>query len=344
MAVQSAMEASLAPAQVVNILEAALMVAEGPLTSDQLFRLFMPGELDAEQGRSQIKEALTELANAYAERGVELIRVASGYRFQARQDYSPWVSRLWEEKPPRYTRALLETLAIIAYKQPVTRGDIEQIRGVGVSQNIMRTLLEREWIRAVGQKEVPGRPSIYGTTKEFLDYFSLSKLSELPPLDEIKALAEPLPTLPEPTADRSETAPSGDNAATAETDALSDEAGSVPAISDDVSDDADYVVADVSDDDAADEIDLEASLAVLSQEAAALNLQAKHVAAPAEEEVAEVVASKETVDPADREGTAAFFASDATDASDAGAAEVSNDCVSEEEAIVPDNAAPEDNA
>ena len=117
--------------------------------------------------------------------------MASGYRYQSRQELSAWVSRLWEEKPPRYTRALLETLALIAYKQPVTRGDIEQVRGVSVSQNIMRTLLERDWIRVVGQREAPGRPSMYGTTKAFLDYFDLAKLEDLPPLEEIKAMIEP---------------------------------------------------------------------------------------------------------------------------------------------------------
>ncbi|GIS19367.1 MAG: hypothetical protein CM15mP120_12830 [Pseudomonadota bacterium] len=120
------------------------------------------------------------------------MQVASGYRFQARQELSPWVSRLWDEKPPRYTRALLETLAIVVYKQPVSRGDIEQIRGVSVSQNIMRTLLEREWIKIVGQREAPGRPAIYGTTKAFLDYFGVRSLDQLPPLDEIRELVEPV--------------------------------------------------------------------------------------------------------------------------------------------------------
>ena len=124
-------------------------------------------------------------------RGVELKKVASGYRYQVRQSLSVWVRRLWDEKPPRYSRALLETLALIAYKQPVTRGDIEQVRGVSVGQNIMRTLIEREWIRVVGQREVPGRPSMYGTTRAFLDYFNLKSLDELPPLAEIRALIEP---------------------------------------------------------------------------------------------------------------------------------------------------------
>ncbi|MDA8868349.1 SMC-Scp complex subunit ScpB [Pseudomonadales bacterium] len=174
-----------------QIIEAALLAAEGPLTVENLFKLFADGELAEENGRKQIRDVLAALEEACGDRGVELIHVASGFRYQAKQELSAWVSRLWEEKPPRYTRALLETLALVAYKQPVTRGDIEQIRGVGVSQNIMRTLLERDWIRVVGQREAPGRPSLYGTTKTFLDYFNLNNLGQLPPLEEIRALIEP---------------------------------------------------------------------------------------------------------------------------------------------------------
>ena len=174
-----------------RIVEAALLASDGPLTIANLTHLFLPGELDEEHASQQIREALKALEQEAEHRGVELKRVASGFRYQVRQDLSEWVSRLWDEKPPRYTRALLETLALIAYQQPVTRGDIEQVRGVSVSQNIMRTLLERDWIRVVGQKEVPGRPSLYGTTKAFLDYFNLKSLDELPPLPEIRALIEP---------------------------------------------------------------------------------------------------------------------------------------------------------
>ena len=177
--------------KVAQIVEAALLAAEGPISVDGLYKLFLDGELGAEEGRKKIRQVLKDLQANEAERGIELVQVASGYRFQARQDLSPWVSRLWDEKPPRYTRALLETLAIVVYKQPVSRGDIEQIRGVGVSQNIMRTLLEREWIKIVGQREAPGRPAIYGTTKAFLDYFGVRSLDQLPPLDEIRALVEP---------------------------------------------------------------------------------------------------------------------------------------------------------
>ena len=174
-----------------RIVEAALLASDGPLTVANIAKLFAPGELDEEEGLKQIREALKTLEEEAEHRGVELKRVSSGYRYQVRQDLSEWVSRLWDEKPPRYTRALLETLALVAYKQPVTRGDIEQVRGVSVSQSIMRTLIERDWIRVVGQKEVPGRPSMYGTTKGFLDYFNLKSLDELPPLAEIRALIEP---------------------------------------------------------------------------------------------------------------------------------------------------------
>jgi len=175
-----------------QIVEAALMAADGPLTVSDLSKLFAHGELDSEEGRAQVRDTLKVLEAESEGRGYELKRVASGYRYQVRQELSEWISRLWEEKPPRYSRALLETLALIAYRQPVTRGDIEQVRGVSVSQNIMRTLLERGWIRAVGQREVPGKPSLYGTTRAFLDYFNLKSLDELPPLSEIQSLIEPL--------------------------------------------------------------------------------------------------------------------------------------------------------
>ncbi len=186
-------------AQIQRIIEAALLASDGPLTVANLTKLFGPGELDEENASKQVREALKVLQEDSSDRGVELKRVASGYRYQVRQELSEWVSRLWDEKPPRYTRALLETLALVAYKQPVTRGDIEQVRGVSVSQNIMRTLVERDWIRVVGQREVPGRPSLYGTTKTFLDYFNLQTLTELPPLAEIRALIEPALVVPDET-------------------------------------------------------------------------------------------------------------------------------------------------
>ena len=171
-----------------NIVEAALFCAEAPLSVDQLAGLFKETDLD----RQVLRDALQRLESEYRERGIELKRVASGYRLQIRPEMRHWGGLLWEEKPPRYSRALMETLALVAYKQPVTRGDIEQVRGVSVSQNIIRTLLEREWVRIVGHREVPGRPAMYGTTRAFLDYFNLRSLDELPPLSEVKSMGEPL--------------------------------------------------------------------------------------------------------------------------------------------------------
>jgi segregation and condensation protein B len=180
------------PDKLKQIVEAALLAADEPLTIDKLAKLFRRGEVDGGTIRADLREALTALDAESAGRGFELKRVASGFRYQVRQELSPYVSRLWDEKPPRYTRALMETLALVAYKQPVTRGDIEQVRGVSISQNIMRTLLERGWIRVVGQREVPGKPAMYGTTRLFLDYFNLKSLDQLPPLAEIRELIEPL--------------------------------------------------------------------------------------------------------------------------------------------------------
>lgn len=173
-----------------HIVEAALLASDEPLSVDQVCKLFRSEEIEEENARSIIREVLQTIEKECEDRGYELVRVSSGYRFQIPQDLSVWISRLWEQKPPRYTRALLETLSLIAYQQPVTRGDIEQVRGVSVSTNIVRTLLERGWIREVGHREVPGRPVLYATTKSFLDYFNLKSLSELPPLSEIRELVE----------------------------------------------------------------------------------------------------------------------------------------------------------
>lgn len=168
-----------------DIVEAVIFASDKPLSLKQLQAVFPELEqpsLDA------LEAALAEVAADYSGRPVELKSLASGYRFQVRDSMSPWVARLFEEKPARYSRALLETLAIIAYRQPVTRGEIEDIRGVVVSSNIIRTLLEREWIKVVAHKEVPGRPALYATTKQFLDYFNLSSLAQLPTLEEIQNL------------------------------------------------------------------------------------------------------------------------------------------------------------
>ena len=169
-----------------NILEAVLLASERSLTVIQLEALF---ELDDDRPtRDEIRKALHEMEAEFESRGFELKHVASGFRLQVKQEFSPWVGRLWEEKPARYTRALLETMALIAYRQPITRGEIEEVRGVSVSSNIIKTLLERDWIKVLGHKDVPGKPTLYGTTKEFLDYFNLQKLDQLPTLAEIKDL------------------------------------------------------------------------------------------------------------------------------------------------------------
>ncbi len=167
-----------------QIIEGAIMASEQPLSVDQLMQLF---EKDSPE-RASVRAALKEIDEECAQRGYELRQVASGYRFQVKNDYAEWVSRLWKEKPPRYSRALLETLALVAYKQPITRGDIEEIRGVAVSTNIMRTLIERDWVRVVGHRDVPGHPALYATTRTFLDYFNLRSLDELPSLSEIREL------------------------------------------------------------------------------------------------------------------------------------------------------------
>jgi len=174
--------------KIIGIVEAVLLAAESPMEVKELVELFNSEELDKDTAAKTIRDALEVIGSEYDQRSIELKRVASGYRFQVKQDYSEWVGRMLKDRPPRYTRALLETLAIVVYKQPVTRGDIEELRGVSVSQNIMRTLLERGWIKTVGQKEVPGRPALYATTKEFLDYFDLRNLNDLPEISEIQEL------------------------------------------------------------------------------------------------------------------------------------------------------------
>lgn len=165
------------------ILEAAMMAAGAPLSLERMQSLFEEG---AEPTHTELKAALDELQQDLQGRGIECLEVASGFRLQVRTAVAPWVAKLWEEKPQRYSRALLETLVLIAYRQPITRGDIEDVRGVVVSSNIIRTLIEREWVRVVGHRETPGRPALYATTKEFLDYFGLKSLEELPTLMAIK--------------------------------------------------------------------------------------------------------------------------------------------------------------
>ena len=173
-----------------TIVEALLLAADRALSLDEIRSVF--DEADRPE-RDELRLALADLAGDCKERGVELKEVASGYRLQVREELAGWVNRLWEERPPRYTRALLETLALIAYRQPATRGDIEEVRGVAVSTAIIRTLLDREWIRVAGHRDTPGRPELFVTTREFLDHFNLKSLAELPPLDEVGADAAELP-------------------------------------------------------------------------------------------------------------------------------------------------------
>lgn len=179
----------------VQIIEGALMAAGEPLSIQRLSQLF--DEFDR-PSNDDIRTAVEQVAARCEGRGYELKQVASGYRFQVRQNLSTWVGRLWQERPQKYSRALLETLSLIAYRQPITRGEIEEIRGVAVSSNIIKTLQERDWVRIVGHRDVPGRPAMYATTRQFLDYFNLKSLEELPPLAEIKELENLSGDLPLP--------------------------------------------------------------------------------------------------------------------------------------------------
>ena len=168
--------------KLIQIIEAALLSASRPLNIEEIQRLF-PKEQTP--GKEDIKETLDEIDELCTNRGVELKRVSSGYRMQVKQSLSEYIAKLWEEKPQKYTKATLETLALIAYRQPITRGEIEEIRGVSVGTQLIRGILERGWIKIVGQRDVPGRPSLYATTKEFLDYFGLQHLRELPDLPDL---------------------------------------------------------------------------------------------------------------------------------------------------------------
>src|SRR5204863_1333966 len=170
--------------EIKHVIEAALLAAGRPLTIERLSELFTAKSSAVD--RATLKRVLEALAADYRGRGIELAEVSSGYRIQVKRALSDWLIPLWEERAPRYTRALLETLALIAYRQPITRAEIEEVRGVVVSTNIVRTLLERNWVRVVGHRDVPGKPAMFGTTKDFLDYFGLKKLEELPTLADIK--------------------------------------------------------------------------------------------------------------------------------------------------------------
>ena len=169
------------------IIEALLFSSSRPLSEKEILSAF---DLRSPPTSTEIKEALKSIEEKYSENSIELVKVASGYRLRIRQEYSAWVAKLWEAKPQKYSRALLETLALIAYKQPITRGEIEEVRGVSVSSQIIRTLLDRSWIKVVGHRDVPGRPALFSTTKDFLDDLNLSKLSDLPELPEIQNIPE----------------------------------------------------------------------------------------------------------------------------------------------------------
>src|SRR5665213_4429424 len=178
---------NLTPEKLQHILEAALMVAGRPLTIADLGKLFDEADEVANQ---DIRSALDAITAQFAEHSIQLCEVASGFHFQAKAEYSQWLSRLWEERAPRYSRAVLETIALIAYRQPITRAEIEEVRGVAVSPNIIKTVLERQWIRVVGHRDLPGRPELLGTTRDFLEYFSLKSLDDLPALAELRSLGE----------------------------------------------------------------------------------------------------------------------------------------------------------
>lgn len=173
--------AKISRVQLKQLVEAAIFVADEPISAEQLQQTVLEG---LEVSKTMLKDTLKELQLDYQARGIQLVEIASGYRFQSVDSLSPWLGKLWQENAPRYSRAMLETLSLVAYRQPITRGEIEDVRGVSVSSQIMKTLGERGWIKVIGHKEVPGRPSLYATTKEFLDYFGLKSLSELPSSDD----------------------------------------------------------------------------------------------------------------------------------------------------------------
>ncbi len=179
--------AKLSSAQLKQLVEAAIFVADEPLAKEKLQATVLDG---LNVSNKQLDQAIKDLMLDYQARGIQLVEVASGYRFQSADSLSPWLSKLWQEYVPRYSRAMLETLALIAYRQPITRGEIEDVRGVAVSSQIIKTLSERNWVKVVGHKEVPGRPALYATTKGFLDYFNLKSLSDLPPMEAFEAQVE----------------------------------------------------------------------------------------------------------------------------------------------------------
>ena len=240
------------------IIEATLLAAGKPVTSQQLLELFDERERPTPE---QLTTALGMLAADYENRGIELVEVASGWRIQVRPRAGEIVSRLWQERPSKYSRALLETLALVAYRQPITRSEIEEIRGVSISSTIMRTLQERNWIRTVGHREVPGRPELLGTTREFLDYFGLKSLDQLPTLAELKDV-ETIGVQLELPADQAPAATEGDEAAPATEETVAsneDQASAAEGDESDDSDESDESDEGGSEDGGSDEVSAEAS-------------------------------------------------------------------------------------
>jgi len=260
--------------QLKQILEAALLAVGQPLSHAQLGALFNDEERPP---AGEISRALEQLSNDCANRGVELKKVASGYRLQVKQELNEWVSRLWKERPQRYSRALLETMALIAYRQPITRGEIESVRGVSVSTNIIRTLQEREWIRVVGHRDVPGKPALFGTTKTFLDSFDLQNLDDLPTLAEIRDMENLEPELQlepaPPAADVRDPEHEASNESTDDSD-LNDEQNQKM---------EDVAENDIADDDIADD-DFEAEFEDIDELEAEIDNMLEEVAAPEEPE------------------------------------------------------------
>ena len=260
--------------QLKQILEAALLAVGQPLSHAQLGALFNDEERPP---AGEISRALEQLSNDCANRGVELKKVASGYRLQVKQELNEWVSRLWKERPQRYSRALLETMALIAYRQPITRGEIESVRGVSVSTNIIRTLQEREWIRVVGHRDVPGKPALFGTTKIFLDSFDLQNLDDLPTLAEIRDMENLEPELQlepaPPAADVRDPEHEASNESTDDSD-LNDEQNQKM---------EDVAVNDIADDDIADD-DFESEFEDIDELEAEIDNMLEEVAAPEEPE------------------------------------------------------------
>ena len=272
--------------QLINrIVEAALLAANQPLTLAQLHALFPE---DQPAPPDSVETALETLRAGCEDRGVELVEVSSGFRFQVKADVHPWVARLWTERQTRYTRATLETLALIAYRQPITRGEIEQVRGVAVNSNIIKALEEREWIRVVGHRDVPGKPALFGTTKVFLDYFGLKRLDELPPLSELKDIGELEPQLqfegtPAPIAAGVADGEAGDAGTDAEPANESDaQAGDTAS----QADEADAGENEATGDDASSDADVESGEGEATAEAAATDA----------EETADAADDNETID------------------------------------------------